>query len=274
MPKTKIQEWDTTAANNTDINSINIDEGCDASNLNNSQRETMAQIATALSGSDDSIITGTAGGAGNFAAFNADGDLVAATGTATVESLAGLSLAADKGLYSTAANTLALFDLTSAGRALLDDADASTQRTTLGLGNIATTDLIDEDDMSSDTAAQAPTQQSVKAYVDTEIAGVASGDPNGVTGNAWTDVSGSRAYNTSYQNTSGEPLHVMVSATIGGSGEVGYVAIGPTTGPTGIVRFVGSADDVGSMHFVVPESHYYRITGTATVTILDWYELQ
>jgi len=43
---------------------------------------------------------------------------------------------------------------------------ASGARTNLGLGGIATTDLIDEDDMVSDTATQAPSQQSVKAYVD------------------------------------------------------------------------------------------------------------
>lgn len=47
---------------------------------------------------------------------------------------------------------------------------ATNARTNLGLGNIATTDLIDEDDMVSDTAAQAPTQQSVKAYVDANVA--------------------------------------------------------------------------------------------------------
>jgi hypothetical protein len=47
---------------------------------------------------------------------------------------------------------------------------ASTARTNLGLGNIATTDLIDEDNMVSDTASQAPTQQSVKAYVDSQLA--------------------------------------------------------------------------------------------------------
>lgn len=61
---------------------------------------------------------------------------------ANLTSLAGLTLAADKGLYSTAADTVALFDLTAAGRALLDDADASAQRTTLGLGGLATLDTV------------------------------------------------------------------------------------------------------------------------------------
>jgi hypothetical protein len=51
---------------------------------------------------------------------------------ANLTSLSGLTLAADKMLYATAADTLALADLTAAGRALLDDADAAAQRTTLG----------------------------------------------------------------------------------------------------------------------------------------------
>lgn len=47
---------------------------------------------------------------------------------------------ADKFVYSTAADTLASADITAYGRSLIDDADASTARTTLELGTISTQD--------------------------------------------------------------------------------------------------------------------------------------
>jgi microcystin-dependent protein len=57
---------------------------------------------------------------------------------ATLQSLSGLGTAADRYVYTTGVDTWAEGTITAAGRAILDDANAASQRTTLGLGTIAT----------------------------------------------------------------------------------------------------------------------------------------
>jgi len=60
MAKTKISEYDSSASGNTDINGININEGCPPSTINNSIRELMAQLKNMITGADgDSMVVGS-----------------------------------------------------------------------------------------------------------------------------------------------------------------------------------------------------------------------
>jgi hypothetical protein len=84
------------------------------------------------------------GGTGASTASVARTNLGLAIGTnvqaydAGLQSISGLTTTADQMIYTTSSDTYATASLTSAGRALLDDANASAQRTTLGLGTLAT----------------------------------------------------------------------------------------------------------------------------------------
>ena len=128
-----------------------------------------------------------AGGTGASTAGAALTALGAQASSAALTSIAALTTAANKGIYTTASNTYATFDLTAAGRALLDDADAATQRNTLGLGVLATqsgvtTALVDpatlvtsgETIASNNNDTTIPTSAAVKAYADS-VSGLADG---------------------------------------------------------------------------------------------------
>jgi hypothetical protein len=87
MAKTKISEYSATAANNTDINGIDIAEGCAPSGINNAIRELMAQLKDQQAGTDgDNLsvggnltVTGTTTATGAMAVTGA----ITATGGVT-----------------------------------------------------------------------------------------------------------------------------------------------------------------------------------------------
>lgn len=94
-----------------------------------------------LSGTVDGVdVSALSSGLGT-ASTHAAGDFQAAD--ATLTALAGGTCSADKLLYCSGADAVTSLSFTAAGRALLDDADASAQRTTLGLGTAATSAIAD-----------------------------------------------------------------------------------------------------------------------------------
>jgi hypothetical protein len=84
MAKTKISEYSSTSAGaglNTDIASINIDEGCAPSGINNAIRALMAQVKDLQSGASGDTIPLTAGGTGAANATTARSNLGLVIGT-------------------------------------------------------------------------------------------------------------------------------------------------------------------------------------------------
>lgn len=94
MAKTKISEFDLTPANNTDIDGINIAEGCAPSGINNAIRELMSQLKAQQDGSsgDPFTITGTLTAANVVASgvVTSSGTL-AVTGNLTLDGASGTS---------------------------------------------------------------------------------------------------------------------------------------------------------------------------------------
>ena len=82
MPKTKISEFSSSPANNTDIDGINIAEGCAPSGINDAIRELMAQLKDLQAGLSGDTLAIAAGGTG-AATFAAAG-LTTLTGSETL----------------------------------------------------------------------------------------------------------------------------------------------------------------------------------------------
>lgn len=101
----------------------------------------LATVGTITTGTWEATDVGVAhGGTGASTAGDARTNLGLVIGTdvqgfdAGLASIAGLTTAADRMIYTTASDTYAVATLTSFARTILDDADAGTVRTTIGAG--------------------------------------------------------------------------------------------------------------------------------------------
>jgi hypothetical protein len=166
---------------------------------------------------------------------------------AGLQSISGLTTSADQMIYTTASDTYATASLTAAGRAILDDADAAAQRTTLGLGTIATqaansvsitggsisgiTDLAIAD---GGTGASDAGTARTNLNVPTRTGGDASGTWGiSITGNAATATTADQIDGIGFRNTGSNSA--VNADTLDSNGITYYTA--------GVPNFTGNATD-------------------------------
>jgi hypothetical protein len=194
---------------------------------------------------------------------------------AELTALAGLTSAANKLPYFTGSGTAALADLTTAGRALLDDADAAAQRTTLGAqaSNATLTSLSGISLVAGDilVATGPNTLVRLGAGPNGSFLSPVSGVPAWGGAFAYTDVTGSRSSNTDYTNSSGRNRVVTIVLSSSSNTATADMQIGGVD----VARFLNGAGGTtqrNSMTVIVPVGAVYRLSVSGTLTINKWSE--
>ncbi len=139
-------------------------------------------VASLSDGAITGATTGAFSGTVTAGAFN-DGTATYDAGTISSGVAATFSGAVQGGSLTDGTATLASGSLTGAVGVT---ASGTVQFGSLSDGTITVTAFVDEDNMASDSATLVPTQQSVKAYVDTQIATVNTGNTLAFTDDATT----------------------------------------------------------------------------------------
>lgn len=181
------------------------------------------------------------------------------------------------GVTATAAELNILDGDTAATATTLVDADRLVANDEGTVVQVAMTDIgtytsaaaftalsIDEDDMASDSDAKLPTQQSVKAYIASQINAFCIGVNQTWQSAADGDIT--RSGNTAYQNTTGRPIQVNVATEASIHFQISTDGTTWKTVSTGI-----SGGDKAPHNVIVPDQIYYRVNGT---NIAGWAELR
>ena len=90
----------------------------------------------------------------------------------------------------------------------------------------------------------------------------------------WQDMTSSRAFNTTYQNTTGRPIFIGLSATVAGGGTMSLL-VSPNSDMSASVIADRASDinDPIGVSAIIPNNIYYKVT-VGTASGLYWAELR
>ena len=278
MAKTKISEWSTTPSNNTDIDGINIAEGCAPSGINDAIRDLMAQVRSWQSGASGDTLPVASGGTGSTTASAARTALSAASSGANsdITSITGLTTA-----LSPAQGGTGLTAVGTSGNVLISNGTAWVSSTPAAGVSLSAANTW------TGTQTFSGTSSAIGAVIN-DAAEVATVSATAATGTINYDVTtqsvlyytsnASANWTVNFRGSSGTSLNTLMStgqsmtvAFLVTQGSTAYynsaVQIdGTTTGVT--TRWLGGAPTAGNASGI--DSYRYLIikTGSATFTVL------
>ena len=264
MAKTKISEYDSTAANNTDVDGINIAESCPPSGINNAIREVMAHLKDFITGASGDKLPINAGGTNATTASDARTNL-------------GLAALATKSTVGTA-------DIDADSINSTKIADDSIDSEHIVDGAIDTVHIGDDQITSAKIAENAITTTELNVSGTGTSGQVLQSDGDGSmswgaggnigVGQTWQNVTASRAFGTLYTNTTGKPIFISVHGRgAPNHGKIEMYVDGVFMGQQGVTS-VASAGMDATMNAIVPNGSTYQVNNVLGATLITWSELR
>jgi hypothetical protein len=278
MAKTKISEFSSTAADNTDITNINIAEGCSPANVNNAIRSLMSVLKNQQDGSsgDPFTVAGTLVASGQVVSSGT----LNVTGAFQLDATAGAS---GQALVSAGGSNTPTWSTLGTMAAQNSTTVAITGGTITGITDLTVAD--GGTGASSITANSVILGNGTSALSGNLVAPSTSGNvltSNGTTwtsatpagglgiGQTWNNVLASRAINTTYTNSTGKPIFLVITADTGNISTT-FLINGQAVADVGEHSpWVGQ--QYVNFNIVIPNGDTYNATGNWN--LFKWWELR